>query len=74
MSDKKGEVYLDFAGAMQILKGRGQEVSVKKTIGQIGYTEDGYHKMQKKTPKAVEMVFRYLKENDLKFEDLVKER
>lgn len=68
------EIYLDFEGAIEILKSRGRKVSKKETAEEIGYTEPGMSKLRKKAPKSVAMVFKYLKDNMLTFEDLVKER
>ena len=68
------EVYLDFDGAMEILRSRGRKVSVKETAKEIGYSEPGLMYIRRKAPKSVAMVFKYLKENMLTFEDLVKER
>lgn len=75
MSSKKQKtVYLDFLGAMEIIKSKGGTVSVKETAEQIGYSEPGMFKLREKAPKAVAMVFKYLKDNNLRFEDLVKEK
>lgn len=75
MSDtKQKEVYLDFEGAMEILRSRGRKVSIKETAKEIGYSEPGLMHVRKKAPKSVAMVFKYLKDNMLTFEDLVKER
>ena len=73
-ADSTKEVYLDFDGAMKILKSRGRYVSVQGTAKEIGYTPKGLQSIRKKAPKAVAMVFQYLKDNELRFEDLVKER
>lgn len=75
MSTEK-TVYLDFKGAMQILKQRGtdKEINQMTTAKEIGYTTVGMVKIGKEAPKAIKMVFKYLRDNDLKFEDLVKER
>lgn len=74
MAQEKKEVYLDFDGCIEILKSRGREVDSQSTIKDIGYTRQAFGKIKKKAPKSVEMVFQYLKDNMLTFDDLVKER
>lgn len=74
MAQKEKELYLDFDGCIEILKKQGKEVDSNSTIKEIGYTRQAFGKIKKKAPKSIEMVYRYLKANDLKFEDLVKER
>jgi len=68
------EVYLDFEGAIKELRKRGKEINLESTAKEIGYTEPGLRKLRKKAPKSVAMVHKYLKDNSLEFEDLVKER
>ena len=68
------EIYLDFDGAIKILKERGRKVSIKETAKEIGYTEPGMMVMRKKAPKAIAMLHKYLKDNMLTFDELVKER
>jgi len=68
------EVYLDFEGAIKVLRGQGKEVDLESTAKEIGYTRPGMIKLRKKAPKSVAMVHKYLKDNSLEFEDLVKER
>ena len=68
------EIYLDFNGAINELRKRGRKVDMKSTASEIGYTEAGLIKLRKKAPKAIVMVHKYLKDNSLEFEDLVKER
>ena len=68
------EIYLDFDGAIEILKSRGRKVNLKTTSEEFGYTTVGIAKLKNKAPKSIEMLYKYLKENMLKFEDLVKER
>jgi hypothetical protein len=75
MSDKsRTEVYLDFEGTIEILKQRGRKVSIKETAKEIVYSEPGMMKIRKLAPKQIEMLYWYLKDNMLNFEDLVKER
>jgi hypothetical protein len=68
------EVYLDFEGAIKELRNRGRQVNLESTAKEIGYTEPGLRKLRNKAPKSVAMVYKYLKDNMLEFEDLVKER
>lgn len=68
------EVYLDFEGAIKQLRSRGKEVNLESTAKEVGYTSYGLMKLRKKAPKSVAMVHKYLKDNSLEFEDLVKER
>jgi hypothetical protein len=68
------EVYLDFDGAIKELRNRGRQVNLESTAKEIGYTEPGLRKLRNKAPKSVAMVYKYLKDNMLEFEDLVKER
>jgi hypothetical protein len=68
------EVYLDFEGAINELRNRGRQVNLESTAKEIGYTEPGLRKLRNKAPKSVAMVHKYLKDNMLEFEDLVKER
>ena len=74
MAQEETELYLDFDNCIEILKKKGKEVDSNSTIKEIGYTRQAFGKIKKKAPKSIEMVYRYLKANDLKFEDLVKER
>ena len=68
------EVYLDFEGTIKELRNRGRQVNLESTAKEIGYTEPGLRKLRNKAPKSVAMVYKYLKDNMLEFEDLVKER
>lgn len=67
------DVYLDFESAILIFEKRGIEKGLEKIAGEIGYTMQGMRKLRKKAPKAVAILHHFLKENCLKFEDLVKE-
>lgn len=69
----KKEVILDFNGTIEILRGRGKKVTLDSTAREIGYTYSSLVNLRKKAPKSVAVVFKYLKDNNLKFEDLVKE-
>lgn len=67
------DVYLDFESAILIFEKRGVEKGLEKIASEIGYTMQGMRKLRKKAPKAVSILHHFLKENCLKFEDLVKE-
>lgn len=73
MSKERKQVVLDFDGAIAIFKGRGVKKDYKTIASEVGLTENGLRKLRRNTPKAVEVIYHFLKENDLKFEDLVKE-
>jgi hypothetical protein len=72
--NKQKEVYLDFDNTIDILKKRGLKVTLDSTAKEIGYTGTSIVNLRKKAPKSVAMVHKYLKDNFLKFEDLVRER
>jgi len=69
----KRETYLDFDGVIKTLRKRGHEIDLKTISRQIGYSTVGLQKLRKKSPNVVSMIHQFLKDNDLKFEDLVKE-
>lgn len=68
------EFFLDFHGAIKTLRNRGVETNFEKVANELGYTRQGLSKMVDKPPKALVIVLTFLKDNDLRFEDLVKER
>lgn len=70
---EKKEVVMDFDGAIEILKSRGRSTNLKKVAEEIGYTEVGLGKIRKIAPKPIKMLFHFLNDNMLKFEDVVKE-
>src|SRR5690242_549769 len=72
-SIEKKEVYLDFEGAIAIFKSRGVNKNFNDISQETGFTRRGIEMLRKSGPKAVKMVYHFLKDNDLKFEDLVKE-
>lgn len=68
------DVYLDFNGTISILRKRGVEANLGSTAKELGYSEQGFIKLRNNTPKVISVIHRYLKDNMLKFEDLVKVR
>lgn len=70
----KKEVFLDFKGCIEILKNQGQKVSFRGTAESLGYSSQGLYHVSANPPKALLMVLNYLKDNNLKVEDLVKEK
>ena len=72
--EKQREIYLDFKGAIDILRSRGEKINIKETAKKIGYSEVGMMNVRRKAPKQIEMLYNYLKDNNLTFEELVKER
>lgn len=66
------DVYFDFDNVAAICLKRGVLKTDKSMAKEIGYTGVGYDKLKVKAPKAVAMLFNFLKENELKLEDLVK--
>lgn len=73
LEKERSDVFLDFNGVIKIFKDRG----VAKTLGNIseetGNSLRTLDYQKKRAAPIVKMIFHFLKENDLKFEDLVKE-
>lgn len=67
------DVYLDFDNVAAICLRRGVLKTDKSMAKEIGYTGAGFEKLKIKAPKSIAALFSFLKENDLKLEDLVKE-
>ena len=68
------DVYLDFNGTISILRKRGVEANLGSTAKELGYSEQGFIKLRNNTPKVISVIHRYLNDNMLEFEDLVKVR
>jgi len=68
------DVYLDFNGTISILRKRGVEVNLGSTAKELGYSEQGFIKLRNNTPKVISVIHRYLNDNMLEFDDLVKVR
>lgn len=73
LEKEKPDVFLDFKGVIKILKDRG----VSKTLGDIsaetGNSLRTLDYQKKRAAPIVKMIYHFMKENDLRFEDLVKE-
>jgi hypothetical protein len=67
------DVYFDFDNITAICLKRGVLKTDKSLAKEIGYTSVGFEKLKVKAPKAVAGLFNFLKSNDLRLEDLVKE-
>jgi hypothetical protein len=70
----KKKVFLDFRSVLLKLE---REKGVKKLLGDISQ-ESGFNRMTianwgKEAPLVVGFIYEFLKDNDLNFEDLVKE-
>ena len=67
------DVYFDFDGVTKIALSRGVLKTDKSLAKEIGYSGVGFEKLKVKAPQAVAVLFAFLKANDLKLEDVVKE-
>lgn len=70
----KKKVFLDFRSALLKLE---RERGIKKTLGSVS-EESGFSRVSvcawgKEAPAVVGVIYNFLKDNDLQFEDLVKE-
>lgn len=70
----KNEVFLDFKSALAKLK---IERNINRPIGSIsdemGVSRNAVLTYEQRAPTVVKIIYHFLKDNDLKFEDLVKE-
>jgi len=67
------DVFFDFDNVMAIALKRGVLKTEKSIAQEIGYSNDGYKKLNRKAPQAVATLVAFLKANDLKLEDVIKE-
>lgn len=67
------DVYFDFDGITKIALSRGVLKTDKSLAKEIGYSGVGFEKLKVKAPKAVAVLFAFLKANHLNLDDLVKE-
>lgn len=65
-------VYLDFKEVRKILKKRGFEKDMKTQSSEIGFTTVSIGTWQKEAPEIVTMIFHFLKDNRITFEQFVK--
>lgn len=70
---EKKATHIDFDGVIVICKDRGVKKTIRSIAKETGFAVTGINKLRKTSPKAVTMLYHFLKENDLKFEDVVKE-
>lgn len=70
---KKHPVFLDFNGVIKIVQGRGVRKTIDSISKEVGFSLMSVGNWRKEAPEVVTMIHHFLKENDLKFEDLVKE-
>lgn len=67
------EVYFDFENVKAVCLSRGVLKTDNSLMKEIGYSYDGYVLLKKKAPKAVAVLFKFLKDNMLTIEDVIKE-
>lgn len=67
------DVCFDFDNVIAICLKRGVLKSDKSIKAEIGYTGPGFEKLKERAPRVLGMLYTFLKENDLKFEDIIKE-
>lgn len=67
------DVHLDINGIVEIMFQRGIRTDIKKISEELGYTDVAVYKLVKKAPKILAALLRFMKKNDLTFEELVKE-
>lgn len=67
------DVYFDFDGVTKIALSRGVLKTDKSLSKEIGYSGVGFEKLKVKAPKAVAVLYAFLKANHLNLDDLVKE-
>lgn len=67
------DVYLDFDNVIAVCLKRGVLKTKSSIVKETGYTWQGIELLKTKAPKAIAVLYHFLKENDLKMEDLVKE-
>ncbi|APZ82915.1 hypothetical protein [Flavobacterium phage FL-1] len=71
--EEKCSVFLDFKGVKEIFKNRGIDKSMSDIQSGMGISPRSLDYYKKEAPAIVAVIHHFLKENDLRFEDLVKE-
>ena len=66
------DVFFDFDNVTAIALKRGVLKTDNSIAAEIGYTMDGYKKLKNKAPKAVAILVAFLKANELRLEDVIK--
>jgi len=74
MPDVKKEIYLDFKGTIEVQKKQGKKISFASVAREMDYTSNGLTHLAENPPKSLVKILKYLKDNNFKIEDLVKER
>lgn len=68
------QVFLDFRSVLlQLNREKGIKINFSGLSEETGFTRQAILKWEKEAPPIVSMIFHFIKEHDLKFEDLVKE-
>lgn len=70
---KKKPVFLDFNGVIKIVGERGVRKTLDSISKEVGFSLVSVGNWRSEAPEVVTMIHHFLKDNDLKFEDLVKE-
>ena len=70
---KRKSVFLDFEGTNKILASRGVNKTKTDVSSETGFSIVSVRQWGRMAPEVVAMIHHYLKDNMLKFEDLVKE-
>jgi hypothetical protein len=65
-------VYLDFKGAIKLLEKGGVKKDLKTIATDIGFSTVSVGQWQKEAPEVVTMLFHFLKDNCITFEQFVK--
>ena len=71
---KTEDVYFDFENVKAICLSRGVLKTDRSIREEIEYTSVGVDKLKKKAPRVVAVLFKFLKDNCLKIEDVIKEK
>lgn len=66
------DVFFDIEGVIEIMQKRGVKKNFEAIAKEFGYTTVGLRKLRHQAPKAVAVLYSFLNDNMLKFEDLVK--
>lgn len=68
----KKPVRLDFSGALSILEKRGVKKDLKVVAAEIGFSTVSIHQWKFHAPEIVAMIYHFLKDNHITFEEFVK--
>lgn len=69
---EKAPVFLDFDSHINKLKGEGIKKQFKEISKDVGFSVMTINAWREEAPEVVTMIYHYLKENDLTFEEFVK--